>query len=168
MILKAIDEVVARGGTGRRACERLGLPSRTIERWRSCPDDMRHGPQTTPRNKLSAAERKTLLELVNTAEFRDLPPGQIIPRLADKPPALRHHVHDAAAAARRPRRGDAGEAPRGVRRCEGASPRALGQSRDARLEARRARVPQPRRGDALELEGQTSCVDSFSSRRQLS
>ncbi len=84
MTLKVIDEVVARGGTDRRACERLGLPSRTIERWRSCPDDMRHGPKTTPANKLSAAERKTLLELVNTAEFRDLPPGQIIPRLADK------------------------------------------------------------------------------------
>jgi len=36
-----------------------------------------------PANKLSDVERARIIELVTSAEFRDLPPSQLVPRLAD-------------------------------------------------------------------------------------
>lgn len=46
-------------------------------------EDGRHGPKSEPRNKLSAAERKRVLELASSPEHRDLSPKQIVPKLAD-------------------------------------------------------------------------------------
>lgn len=84
MIRDLVDQVVARGATLARCCARLGLSARTVERWRTKPDDMRHGPKSEPHNKLSSEERAQLLAVANSPEYRDLPPGQIVPRLADK------------------------------------------------------------------------------------
>ena len=47
-------------------------------------DDQRCGPRTSPANKLSSAERRRLLAVANTPEYRDLSPQQIVPRLADE------------------------------------------------------------------------------------
>jgi putative transposase len=47
-------------------------------------DDRRHGPKTTPGNKLSDAERQRVLDIVNSPEYRSLSPKQIVPRLADQ------------------------------------------------------------------------------------
>ena len=84
MILEVIDAVVEMGGTQDAATERLGLSKRTVERWRSRPEDLRQGPKSEPENKLSKAEREKILAIANSPEYRDLPPGQIVPRLADK------------------------------------------------------------------------------------
>jgi len=68
------------------ACVELGLDPRTVQRWRSQPvgsQDARRGPKATPRQKLSAEEQAKVLELVNSPEFRNLSPKQIVPRLAD-------------------------------------------------------------------------------------
>ena len=45
--------------------------------------DRRFGPKTPPRNKLSPAERKKVLDAANRPEHVDLSPKQIVPRLAD-------------------------------------------------------------------------------------
>ena len=37
-----------------------------------------------PPNKLSGAKRQAALELLNSEQFKDLPPSQIVPRLADQ------------------------------------------------------------------------------------
>lgn len=37
-----------------------------------------------PANQLREAERQAALELLNSDEFKDLPPSQIVPRLADR------------------------------------------------------------------------------------
>ena len=37
----------------------------------------------TPHNKLTSQERQRVLDTVNSQEFKDLPPSQIVPRLAD-------------------------------------------------------------------------------------
>ncbi len=86
MILSIVDEAVQAGARLRVACRELGLSVRTIERWRSQSggDDGRKGPLTAPANKLSEAERQQVLETVNSPEFRDLSPNQIVPILADQ------------------------------------------------------------------------------------
>ncbi len=86
MILSLVDEAVRSGARLRSACHELGLSVRTIQRWREHDgsEDRRHGPRTVPANKLSVEERQQILETVNTPEFRDLSPHQIVPRLADQ------------------------------------------------------------------------------------
>jgi len=67
------------------ACSALGIDKRTFERWRNNPDgDQRRGPITAPANKLSETERQDILRIANSAEYRDKPPSQIVPLLADK------------------------------------------------------------------------------------
>lgn len=45
---------------------------------------MRRGPVTEPANKLSEEERQEILNIANSAEYRDKSPAQIVPLLADK------------------------------------------------------------------------------------
>jgi transposase InsO family protein len=86
MILALVDEAVRGGARQERACEFLGIDERTLQRWRkfSVGEDQRAGPRTTPANKLTAREQAQVLETVNSPEFRDLSPKQIVPRLADQ------------------------------------------------------------------------------------
>lgn len=86
MVLACIDEAVQSGARRQRACAVLGLDRRTEQRWRSQGGgvDRRRGRTNAPPNKLSPAERRRVLETANSQEFRDLPPGQIVPRLADR------------------------------------------------------------------------------------
>ena len=84
MICAWIDEAVVARARRAPACRVLGLSVRTLERWRGGhPEDARHGPRHAPANKFTSAERRTLLETVNTVAFRELSPHQIVPRLAD-------------------------------------------------------------------------------------
>ena len=86
MILVLIDEAVTSGARLNRACDILGLPARTVQRWRQQGEqgfDRRLGPKTAPCNKLSPAERQTVLDITQRPEYRDLSPQQIVPRLAD-------------------------------------------------------------------------------------
>jgi transposase InsO family protein len=84
--LALIDAAVESGACLERACERLGVSARTIQRWRksATAEDRRQGPKSSPANRLSASERRRLLTIANSEEFRDLSPKQIVPRLADQ------------------------------------------------------------------------------------
>jgi transposase InsO family protein len=85
VILALIDEAVASGARIEMACEIVGLPARTIQRWRrGCGDDLRSGPRTEPPNKLSPAERKRIIAVATSPEFRDSSPSHIVPQLADR------------------------------------------------------------------------------------
>jgi putative transposase len=86
MILELIDEAVNAGARLCKACEILGISVRSTERWRLDADgnDQRAGPLSTPPHKLTEAERKTVLEIANSCEFRDKSPRQIVPTLADR------------------------------------------------------------------------------------
>ncbi len=86
MILALLDEAVSAGALLSRACSVLGLSERTIQRWRQQGggEDRRHGPKSEPPNKLSPEDRHRVLQLVNSPEFCDLSPNQIVPRLADR------------------------------------------------------------------------------------
>ncbi len=71
MIRELVEEAVAAGARRWRACEVLGLTVRTLERWGDDDDDGRHGPNTVPANKLSDTERRKLIAIATSAEFRD-------------------------------------------------------------------------------------------------
>jgi transposase InsO family protein len=62
----------------------LGLQIRTIERWEYIPEDRRQGPLNKPSNALSEKERDEVIKIANSPEFCNLPPSQIVPKLADQ------------------------------------------------------------------------------------
>jgi putative transposase len=84
--IELIEEANSNGARIAKACEMLGISSRTFERWREggCKDDGRKGPRGAPANKLSQEEREEVLRIVNNHDSRDLSPNQIVPRLADQ------------------------------------------------------------------------------------
>jgi transposase InsO family protein len=86
LILSLLTEATDAGARLEKACEMIDLSVRTAQRWRSqeIGEDRRRGPLTPPANKLSPEEREEILEVVNLPEYRDLPPTQIVPRLADE------------------------------------------------------------------------------------
>ena len=83
--VKNIREANKSGSRIVLACETVGIDKRTFERWRKNPNgDQRRGPLTEPSNKLSASERKEIIRIANSKEYRDKAPSQIVPSLADK------------------------------------------------------------------------------------
>ena len=63
----------------------MQIDIRTYQRWQERPEgDRRQGPLTEPANKLTDEERKKVLKIATAPEYRDLPPSQIVPRLADQ------------------------------------------------------------------------------------
>ncbi len=83
--MMAIDEAQRSGARFSACCECIEIGQRTIQRWRQDLDaeDMRMGPKTEPKNKLCKRERSLVLAIMNQPGFRDLPPSQIVPQLAD-------------------------------------------------------------------------------------
>ena len=82
-IIALITEAVKSGARKFKACKILDLEIRTIERWMKWPEDRRHGPYKKPSNALTEKERAKVLKVANSAEYANLTPWQIVPRLAD-------------------------------------------------------------------------------------
>lgn len=84
--ISLIKEACGAGARLKPACDILEIDIRTWQRWKKdCSlKDKRRGPITTPRNKLTDAERAHVLAVVNSPEYRNQPPSQIVPNLADK------------------------------------------------------------------------------------
>jgi putative transposase len=65
------------------AGEELGVSARTLQRWQHQAVDGRPDAQRpAPPNKLSAEERRAVLEVINRPDFASLTPHQIVPKLA--------------------------------------------------------------------------------------
>lgn len=85
-MIALIDEARAAGARQQRCCEAVGITARSLQRWRKHDDggdDMRMGPKSEPVNKLSEVERKRVLAVATSPEYRDKSPKQIVPSLAD-------------------------------------------------------------------------------------
>ena len=83
--MSLIDEAVHDGARLSQACGEMKIDIRTYHRWKQQPGgDKRKGPLTEPANKLTSEEREKVLQIATAPEFRDLPPSQIVPRLADQ------------------------------------------------------------------------------------
>jgi putative transposase len=79
-----VEEAVAGGARFGKACDVIGLPARTLQRWIHRPVDGRRGPRRSPANKLSQRERNKIVEIATSPEFRDMSPKQIVPLLTDR------------------------------------------------------------------------------------
>jgi transposase InsO family protein len=88
-LLPLIEQACQNGARLHKACVQIGLNARTVQRWknpRASAGDRRVRTLRTkvqPHNKLSLAQRQAAMLVLNSNEFKDLPPSQIVPRLAD-------------------------------------------------------------------------------------
>ena len=88
-LMALIEQARLDGATLERACEQVGLSARSVQRWRrpaASEGDLRVSGKrryVEPANKLSEPERKAVLDVLNSDEYKDLPPSQVVPRLAD-------------------------------------------------------------------------------------
>ena len=89
-LLGLIQEACTAGAAQARACAQMGLSERTVQRWQrpECEAGDRRvaglHERASPANRLSEAERQAALAMLNGEEFKNLPPSQIVPRLADQ------------------------------------------------------------------------------------
>ncbi len=69
-----------------KACEVLEISVRTYQRWAKdwYKGDGRHDRVFSPPNRLSEEERAAMLAIATSLRFRDLPPSQIVPILAEE------------------------------------------------------------------------------------
>lgn len=85
-IAAMIAQAVAAGARLHRACDIVGLSLRTLQRWKlaGTAPDARTTRIQRPVHALTAAERERVLAIANSVEFGQMPPSQIVPRLADQ------------------------------------------------------------------------------------
>ncbi len=86
-VVKLIAEAHRHGARLAHACRELGMDVRTYQRWTRGggvkADGRPDAERPPPANKLSAEERAQVLRLCHAPAYASLPPGQIVPRLAD-------------------------------------------------------------------------------------
>lgn len=83
-----IDEAVASGARKAKACEVIEIDVRTYQRW-CCEKDVKadgrpEAVRPPPSHALTPPEKQCVLETLNSAEYASMPPGQVVPRLADQ------------------------------------------------------------------------------------
>lgn len=87
LAVELIQEANLNGARMTVACAELNISVRTYERWVSnggIKEDQRpHVRRPEPKNKLTEEERQDVIKTVKKEEFVDLPPSQIVPKLAD-------------------------------------------------------------------------------------
>ena len=85
MAIKLIAGAVRHGARQRRACEVIGITERALQHWRIVGlTDRRQTVKKEPVNSLSRQEKDEILVVCNSEEFRNQPPKQIVPALADR------------------------------------------------------------------------------------
>lgn len=87
-IVADIERARQDGARLKPACAELGLSARTFERWLQDglvrADGRPDAERPVPAHKLSDEEREQVLAICHEPRFTDLPPAQIVPRLADE------------------------------------------------------------------------------------
>src|SRR5699024_8271496 len=83
-----IQEANKNGARLAKACQELSISVRTYERWVADGgvkvDQRPLSQRPTPKNKLSQKEKNEIITIVKKEEYVDLPPTQIVPKLADQ------------------------------------------------------------------------------------
>ncbi len=86
--MRLIDEAVSAGARKKKACEEIGVPIRSTQRWLKegeiLPDKRPTAKKPEPSNKLTQDEKQSILDTCNADEFAHLPPSQIVPMLTGK------------------------------------------------------------------------------------
>jgi transposase InsO family protein len=85
MAIQSIAIAMSDGARQQQACEIIGITTRTLQYWRiGGVIDQRQTVKKAPAIRLSEQERENILAVCNSEEFRDQPPKQIVPTLADR------------------------------------------------------------------------------------
>ena len=83
-VLELISEAIDAGARQSAACSELGLHTRTVQRWMRGGDDGRRVPKRVPHNRISDEQRESVVSMLISPRFRNLPPKQVVPTLADE------------------------------------------------------------------------------------
>jgi len=84
-VLNLILQACKSGARKSKAAALLGLTIRTLQRWEQKGlRDMRKGSRATPANKLSDDEKAHIKSVLESPDFADSNPNQIVPKLADQ------------------------------------------------------------------------------------
>ena len=88
-MITLIEEACTAGARLANACKVVGLSPRTVQRYRQDGQIKADGRKAAaigrvPANSLSEDERAEILAIANQPQYAHLPPGQIVPDLADK------------------------------------------------------------------------------------
>lgn len=85
-IIEWVHQACSDGARQRLACDIVGIHAKTLQRWVKANSlvDKRQTVVKTPPNKLSELEQARVISVANRKEFANLPPSQIVPKLADK------------------------------------------------------------------------------------
>lgn len=88
-MIDLIEDACAAGARLTKACEIVGLSSRTVQRYRRDGQIKPDGRKAAavgrvPANRLSNEERDAVLTTANQPQYAHLPPSQIVPALADE------------------------------------------------------------------------------------
>ncbi len=86
-IVGLIDDACCSGARRDKACAAIHLSIRTLQRWTK-GGEVQHDQRPVvkrkpPGNKLTKQERLKILDVCHQSDYADLPPSQIVPRLAD-------------------------------------------------------------------------------------
>lgn len=88
LAVELIREANRNGARLAKACEEINISVRTYERWIADGgvkiDQRPLAKRPTPKNKLSQEEKAEIITIVKQEEYVDLPPTQIVPKLADQ------------------------------------------------------------------------------------
>jgi putative transposase len=84
-LINSVRESVSKGCRKCLACKDIGINVRTLQRWKSLDMlvDKRQLVDKKPANRLTNLEKNTMLEILNSKEFRDQNPWEIVAALAD-------------------------------------------------------------------------------------
>ena len=85
-IVSLVNAAREAGARQSAACEIIGISAKTFQRWNlsdNASDGRLHATHEPP-NKLTTLERQRIIKVANAPEHADLPPGQIVPKLADE------------------------------------------------------------------------------------
>jgi putative transposase len=86
--VRLIIKATASGARLFKACEEIGISKRTFNRWKETDseyvDKRTICERPEPANKLTPEEKQEILDIVHSEKYADLPPSQIVPKLADE------------------------------------------------------------------------------------
>lgn len=89
-VVNDIELAVYNGARQQLACSVMGIASTTLRRWKPVnaeavlSDQRPTAVRPPPSNRLNDLERQRILSVCNEPDHCDLPPSQIVPRLADQ------------------------------------------------------------------------------------
>lgn len=86
--VELINEARENGARLEPTCDELNISVRTYQRWTKDGEVKKDQrpliDRPIPKNKLSDEEREEIIRMVNSPEYADLAPSQIVPKLADE------------------------------------------------------------------------------------